>query len=194
MKNSKASSTAMVGIFIAIMIVIQLLTQFVYGVWPLPIQPTLMQIPVIIGAIILGPKKGAFLGFVMGLYSFLYSTFFPIPTSYFFTPFYHGGNIGSLVIAFVPRILIGIVPFYVYKLVYKLTKNGSGSAGLAGFAGAVTNTILVLGFIFVFFSASIKESFAMLVASIVSVNSIAEAVASIILTAAIVPILKKIRN
>lgn len=186
MKNSKASSVATLGIFIAIMIVVQLLTQFVYAFWPSPIQPTLMQIPVIIGSIVLGPKKGAFMGFIMGLYSFLYSTLFPIPTSFLFTPFQHGGNFWSLVIAFVPRILIGVFPYFVYKAM----KTHFG-AGLAGFVGNATNGILVLGSIFIFFGKTINESFAALVGAILSTNTLVETLASIILVAAIVPALMK---
>lgn len=171
------------------MIVIQLLTQIVYAFWPSPIQPTLMQIPVIIGSIILGPRKGAFLGFFMGLYSFLYSTFFPIPTSFLFTPFQPHGNIWSLVIAFVPRILVGILPYYVYKAI----KNRSNAA-MAAFVGDMTNTVLVLGGIFLFFGSVIKETFGQLVIAIVSVNTLVEVIASVILVAAIVPILKRIHG
>jgi uncharacterized membrane protein len=189
MTNSKASSAAMVGIFIAIMIVVQILTQIVYAFWPSPIQPTLMQIPVIIGSIFLGPKKGAFLGFIMGLYSFLYSTLFPIPTSFLFTPFQQGGNFWSLVIAFGPRILIGVFPYFIYKAV----QNRFG-AGLAGFVGNATNGILVLTAIFVFFGSALKETFGALIVAILSTNTLVETLASIILTAAIVPALMKTRR
>ena len=66
----------------------------------------------------------------------------------------YSGGIGSLIICFVPRILIGVVPFYVYRLVKKLSKNnGVSSVGLvaAGLSGALTNTLLVMNLIFVFF-------------------------------------------
>ena len=69
MKKSKASDVAILSIFIAIMVVVQLLSQIIYSVWPLPIVPTLLHIPVIIGSIVLGVRKGAFLGLVMGLIS-----------------------------------------------------------------------------------------------------------------------------
>ena len=79
-------------------------------------------------------------------------------TSFVFTPFYslgeYSGGIGSLIICFVPRILIGVVPFYVYRLIKKLSKNnGVSSIGLvaAGLSGALTNTLLVMNLIFVFF-------------------------------------------
>ena len=39
------------------------------------INATIIHIPVILGALFLGPKKGAFLGFVFGLTSFINNTF-----------------------------------------------------------------------------------------------------------------------
>ncbi|MCE2141666.1 pantothenic acid transporter pant, partial [Streptococcus thermophilus] len=41
MKKSKASDVAILAIFIAIMVVVQLFTQFVINVWPFPVKPTL---------------------------------------------------------------------------------------------------------------------------------------------------------
>ena len=113
--KSKASDIAILGIFIAIMVIIHLLSRVIYSFWPFPIQPTLLHIPVIIGSIVLGWRKGAFLGFVMGMISFLNSTLAPIPTSFLFSPFVPNGNIWSLFIAFIPRIIVGILHFFIYK-------------------------------------------------------------------------------
>lgn len=188
-KTSNASDIAILSIFIAIMIIIHFLSRIVYSFWPFPIQPTLVHIPVIIGSILLGWRKGATLGFVMGMISFLNSTLAPIPTSFLFSPFTPHGNVWSLFIAFVPRILIGILPFFVYRSF----KTHFG-AGLAGFLGSATNTILVLGSAFIFFNDQLNMTFKTLIASIIATNSIAEAIAASILTAAIVPILIKFRN
>lgn len=83
------------------------------------IKATLIHVPVIIGSIMLGPKKGAFLGFVFGCTSLINNTFNPTLLSFAFSPFYSvgeiGGNAFSLVICFVPRILVGIVPYFVYR-------------------------------------------------------------------------------
>lgn len=187
--NSKASDIATLSIFIAIMVVIHLLSKIVYTFWPFPIQPTLVHIPVIIGSIILGWRKGAVLGFVMGMISFLNSTIAPIPTSFLFSPFAPHGNIWSLFVAFVPRILVGILPFFIYQL----AKNRFG-AGFAGFLGSATNTILILTSAFLLFNNQLNMTFRALIASIIATNSIAEAIAATILTASIVPILMKFRN
>jgi uncharacterized membrane protein len=88
---------------------------------------TLIQIPVIIGSVILGPKKGAFLGFVFGVTSLISNTITPVATSFFFVPWYSlttGVKTSwlSLVICFVPRILTGIIPFYAAKFLKKRSK------------------------------------------------------------------------
>ena len=183
--KTKASDIATLSIFIAIMVVIHLLSKIVYTFWPFPIQPTLVHIPVIIGSIVLGWRKGAALGFVMGMNS----TIAPIPTSFLFSPFAPNGNIWSLFVAFAPRILVGILPFFIYQL----AKNRFG-AGLAGFLGSATNTVLVLSSAFLLFNDQLNMTFKALIASIIATNSIAEAIASTILTASIVPILIKFRN
>ena len=80
---------------------------------------TIIHLPVIIGSILLGPAYGAFLGLAFGISSVLNATFAPDLTSFAFSPFYSAGEFSgngwSLVVALVPRILTGIVPFYVYK-------------------------------------------------------------------------------
>lgn len=47
----------------------------------------------------------------------------PTPTSFVFTPFYSiagvSGGWGSVIICFLPRILVGIIPYYVYKLIIR---------------------------------------------------------------------------
>ena len=194
MRKSKASDVAIIAIFIAIMVVVQVLSQIIYSMWPLPIVPTLLHIPVIIGSIILGSKKGAFLGLVMGIISVVNSTIVTLPSSFMFSPLQpnpvtHSGSAWALVVAIVPRILIGVFPYYVYKGLHSRV-----GAGLAAFVGTATNTILVLSFIFIFFRSVTHQTFGALLTSIITGNSIAEVVIAVILTMAIVPVLEKVRK
>jgi len=127
------------------------------GYIPLGItNATIIHIPVIIGSIVLGPIAGAFLGFVFGLTSFLHATYAPTIASFIFTPFYSVGNISgnfwSLVIAFVPRILVGVVPYFVYHLIAKRQQKIALIS--AGVAGSLTNTLLVMNFVYLFFGES----------------------------------------
>ena len=119
------------------------------------ISATTIHIPVILGAILLGPKAGAFLGFIFGLTSMVRATMIQLPTSFVFTPFNSvvepPRSLWSLVVCFVPRILIGIVAAYVFIWVSKLDKTKVAACALAGFLGSMTNTILVMGFIYIFF-------------------------------------------
>ena len=193
-KKSKASDIAILSLLVALIIVIQFLSSYVYQIWPIPVQPTLASIPVIVGACILGWRKGAILGFFMGLILFIQASMTAGPTNFLFTPVYpvpgtHAGSFWSVIITFVPRILIGLFA----GLSYKFIKNRLG-AGLAGFVGAFTNTLFVLSFMYLFFGSVLKMTFGQLLGLIIAGNSIVEVLAAIILTAVIVPALEKNRH
>ncbi len=128
MKNEKTYELVLTALFTAI-IVIMAFTPL--GYIPLVvINATIIHIPVILGGLFLGPKKGAFLGFVFGLTSFINNTFKAVTASAFvFSPVLAADVIGisgvfkSLYICFVPRILVGIVPYFVYILIRRLLKS-----------------------------------------------------------------------
>lgn len=187
-KNKAASNIATIAIFFAIMIVINFLTSFVFNLWPVPIKPTLIHIPVIIASIVYGPKIGATLGALMGVISVTVNTLTLLPTSYLFSPFVENGNLSSLIIAMVPRILIGITPYFVYKWLHNKT-----GIVIAGAVGSMTNTVFVLGGIFFLFANVYSGDIKALLAVVFSTNAIAEMIISAILTLAIVPSLQKIK-
>ena len=128
-------------------------------------------------------------GFLMGLLSLTVNTITILPTSYLFSPFVPNGNIYSAIIAIVPRILIGLTPY----LVYKLMKNKTGLI-LAGALGSLTNTVFVLGGIFYLFGNVFDGNIQKLLATVISTNSIAELVISAVLTLAIVPRLQTLKK
>ena len=125
MKNERTYSLVLTALFTAI-IVIMAYTPL--GFIPLGIiNATIIHIPVILGALFLGPKKGGFLGFVFGLTSFLKNTITPATLSAFvFSPvlaasqFGAAGAVKSAIICFVPRILVGVIPYFVFVGVRKL--------------------------------------------------------------------------
>ena len=127
MKNEKTYELVLTALFTAI-IVIMAFTPL--GYIPLVvINATIIHIPVILGALFLGPKKGAFLGFVFGLTSFINNTFKAATASAFvFSPVLAANVVGvsgifkSTYICFVPRILVGIIPYFVYILIRNLLK------------------------------------------------------------------------
>ncbi|MDE7259917.1 MAG: ECF transporter S component [Lachnospiraceae bacterium] len=128
MKNEKTYELVLMALFTAI-IVIMAFTPL--GYIPLVvINATIIHIPVILGALFLGPKKGAFLGFVFGLTSFINNTFNPVTASAFvFSPVIAYDVVGvsgifkSIYICFVPRILVGVVPYFIYILIRKALKS-----------------------------------------------------------------------
>ena len=70
-----------------------------------PTRATIMHIPVIIGAIMEGPIVGAIVGLIFGLFSIFQAITNPLPTSFVFL---------NPLVSVLPRILIGIITFYVY--------------------------------------------------------------------------------
>lgn len=128
MKNEKTYELVLTALFTAIIIIMAFTP---LGYIPLVvINATVIHIPVILGALFLGPKKGAFLGFVFGLTSFINNTFKAATASAFvFSPVLAADVIGisgvfkSLYICFVPRILVGIIPYFVYILIRHLLKS-----------------------------------------------------------------------
>lgn len=124
------------------------------------VNVTTMHIPVIIAGILLGKRKGAQLGFVFGLTSLIMNTIRPLPTSFVFTPFLSigtmQGNWASLLIVFIPRILLGYVSGMVFEMLHKRLWNETIVIAMSAICGALTNTILVLLSIYVFY----KEAYA----------------------------------
>ncbi|SFA68775.1 Uncharacterized membrane protein [Acetitomaculum ruminis DSM 5522] len=165
------------------------------------INATTIHIPVIIGSILLGPIDGAILGFVFGCTSLINATFNPGLTSFVFSPFYSVGEIhgsfASLIVCFIPRILIGVVPYFVFKLLRKALKNlKTGglipSLTVAGVAGSLTNTILVMGLIYILFGAQYAQALGVetgallgLIMTVVFTNGIIEAIVAAIIATAV---------
>ncbi|MGX7263176.1 ECF transporter S component [Enterococcus crotali] len=164
MKNTKTFT--LTAMFLAILILLSAVPFL--GFIPIgPINATTMHIPVIIASIVLGPRIGAFLGGVFGIISMIRSTVVLSPLSFVFSPFIPviGTNQGSwkaIVVALLPRILIGIVPYFAFIGLKKLTKNKptsqTTSLFIAGFLGSATNTILVMNLIYFLFKDSYAQS------------------------------------
>ena len=205
-KETKTVTLVQLALFGAI-IFIMAFTPFV-GYIPLGFtKATIIHVPVIIASIILGPKKGAFLGFLFGLTSLINNTINPTLTSFVFSPFYTAGEVNggflSLVICFVPRILVGVVPYYVSELFSKFRLSKSLGYAAAGLCGSLTNTVLVMNMIYLFFGKSYcaargvatgaargvatgAAALYRVILSVICINGIPEAIIAAILTAVIV--------
>ena len=163
------------------------------GFIPLPfMKATIMHIPAIIGAIVEGPIVGALVGGVFGLFSIYQAFTAPMPTSYiFYNP----------IIAIVPRVLIAIVAYYVYKFLKNKLKKESLAIGIASVLATLTNTIGVLGLTYVFYLdkyahvLGIEPSAAgAAIATVGVTNGIPEAILSAVITIPVITTLKKIKK
>lgn len=197
--KEKTRGLVQLALFCAIILILAF-TPFL-GYIPLGFtRATIVHVPVIIGSIMLGPKKGAFLGFLFGLTSLLNNTFNPTATSFVFSPFYSAGDVSgnglSLLICFLPRILVGVVPYYVYKWVKALFHKHKDAQAvpliLAGIFGSLTNTLLVMNMIFLFFqrdyaAANNKapEALYTFILTLIGINGVPEAIVAAILTLAV---------
>lgn len=204
--EKKVLDMSLAGIFTAIIIAMSVVPFL--GYIPLGfMNATIIHVPVIIGAIILGPKYGAYLGLVFGVTSLVKATIAPGVTSFVFSPFVtiggYSGNMWSAVIAIVPRVCIGIVAYFVYKLIMKAAHGIKGSQTVAlwvaGIAGAMTNTLLVMNGIYIFFGQSYAaasnkavEHIYDVILGIILGFGIPEAIVASILTTAITKVLFKI--
>lgn len=168
------------------------------GYIPLPfMNATTMHIPVIIGACLLGPKMGGVLGGLFGITSVVRATISPNLTSFVFTPFYSfspefHGSWTSLIVAIVPRILIGVCAGFVFLGLKKLIHNETISLAVSGFVGSMVNTIGVMGLIYLLFGEQYAAAGGTdpslllgVIMGVVGLNGVPEAIIAAVLTAAV---------
>lgn len=200
--KSKTLNMTMTALFMAIIIVMTLVPNLGY-INLVVIKATLLHVPVIVGSIVLGPKSGAILGATFGITSLINNTINPSLLSFAFSPFYNigeiGGNAWSVVISLVPRILVGIIPYFVFKLIMKLLASFKAkgltvtlATGLAGVCGSLVNTILVMHLIFFCFREEFAAAKEIAVAkvydtilAIIIANGVPEAIVACIFSIAI---------
>lgn len=251
----KTNELVLTGLFTAIIIIMAFTP---LGYIPLVvINATIIHIPVILGSLFCGPKKGAFLGFVFGFTSCLKATIVGgTLSSFVFSPVLAASLVGtsgifkSLFIAFVPRILVGVIPYFVYigikkvlasekknlwgtvlnvlmsaflafglyAFLGKMSESLSQAAALgigiavgavvfivveavfirkstqvipfvyAGVAGAMTNTLLVMGSIFVLYKDAYADAIGVagnavlgVITGVISFNGVIEAIVAAII-------------
>jgi uncharacterized membrane protein len=188
------------SIFVSIVIILSF-SPFGYVQYGI-VKATTIHIPVIIASIILGPKIGSTLGFVFGISSLIVNTMLPTVLSFVFSPLIplpgeSHGSWFSLIICFVPRILTGIVPYYVYiifkKIFGKNTRTAWISILIAAVSGSLVNTLLVLNLMYLFYQKQYalaknisSDAIYITLMSIVSINGIPEAlIAGMIVTSSV---------
>ncbi|WP_287822171.1 ECF transporter S component [Clostridium sp.] len=162
-----------------------------WGYIKLPIlQATIMHVPVIIGAIIEGPIVGMCIGLIFGISSIIQNIMTPTLLSF--------ALINPLV-SILPRILIALTSYYAYK--FMIGNNKALKIGVGAAIGSITNTIGVLGIIYLLYlqqyakhmkinSATASKA----ILGVAIVNGIPEMIAAVFITVPIVIAVIKVRK
>ena len=196
MKKQKHDTRWMVSVALMAAIVI-VLANTPLGMIQLPIikAPT-VHIPVILGAILLGPSAGAILGAVFGICSLISNTMAPTLLSFAFSPFMSTtgipGALKAIWISVGCRILIGVAAGWLWILFTKLNVNQMIALPIVGFTGSMVNTVTVMGSIYLLFAQQYADAREVAVSAIwglimgtVTASGIPEAIAAAILVVAI---------
>lgn len=199
----------LVAIFISMQIVMSLIPFL--GFIPLgAINITTLHIPTILAGILLGVKGGAIVGATFGLISTINATIRPGLLSFMFSPFApapvgYSGNPMSLIVAFLPRITLGVFAALIYRFMKKLMGDSTKSkqwkisaATISAILAAALHTLMVLCLWFVIFASplSVKidtntvQGLLTFLGGIIINNAIFEAILAGVLVTAFVSVLE----
>lgn len=204
MRTKKHDTRWMISVALMAAIVI-VLANTPLGMIQLPIvKATTVHIPVIIGAILLGPSAGAILGFVFGVCSLISNTMAPTLLSFAFSPFMSTSGIpGALKAIWISvgcRILIGVAAGWLWILLKKIKANQIVALTITGFVGSMVNTVTVMGSIYLLFAKQYAQAKEVAVTAVwglimgtVTASGIPEAIAAAIIVAFIAKVLLKTR-
>lgn len=191
-KQGSTKRLVTAGMLVAISI---LLDATPFGTIRLPlISATIAHIPTIIGGILCGPLVGAIIGLSFGLASLIRNLTQPTSILSF--------ALMNPLISVLPRVLVGILSYYTYHGVRKFA-NDYLSIIIGAVIGSFTNTVAVLGMIYIVYAKDVVEKFSevgkigsaqTILLGIASANGLPEAIVAAILSVIIVKTLKKIYN
>ena len=187
-RRLKTNQLTTIGMLSAICVVLGLTG---YGFIPLPgAKATIMHIPVIIGSIIGGPIVGMTIGLIFGIFSIIQNITTPNLLSFAFI---------NPLVSVLPRVLIGLTSYYVYKL--NFIKKDSLRIGLATVIGSLTNTFGVLTMIYILYAAKFAASkgidpsiAAKTIYGIAIINGVPEAIIATIITIPVILSIKKMKK
>jgi uncharacterized membrane protein len=157
-----------------------------------PTNATIMHIPVIIGAIVEGPIVGMLVGLIFGIFSLIRSITAPTPISFVFW---------NPLVSILPRILIGLASYYIYKFFSKTTKNEAVSIGITGALGTLVNTLGVLGMVYALYAEKFVSALGLsgqnafkVISGIGITNGLPEMFVAMLIVTAAVKAIKKVRR
>ena len=203
MNNTKKDIRWSVTVALMMAIVI-LLANTPLGMIQLPIiKATTVHIPVIVGAIVLGPLAGGILGATFGVCSMISNTMAPTLLSFAFSPFLSTtgliGAVKAIWIAIGCRMLLGVIAGWLWILLKKIKVNQNISLVAVPFISSMLHTILVMGSIYVLLAAQYAEVKEVAVSAVFGLvmttvfgSGIPEAIAATVIGAVLGKVLLKI--
>lgn len=156
---------------------------------------TIMQVPVIVGAIVLGPMAGLFLGTVFGLTSFWQC----FGKSAFGVMLMSINPFATFLTCVVPRVLMGLLCGLLFRWLGR-EKKSALKCGVVGLSGALLNTILFMGLLVAFFGRSEylqsmgSDNVLKFIVTMVGVQGVLEAVICCVVSASVSYALLKVRK
>jgi len=204
--NKKKKDTRWLASVALMMAIVILLANTPFGMIQLPvIKATTVHIPVILGAILLGPLAGSILGATFGICSMISNTLAPTLLSFAFSPFMSMtglvGVVKALWISVGCRIMIGLVTGWLWIFFKKVNLNGLIALPVTGFTGSMVNTVFVMGSIYLLFAsqyADVKnvgiDAVWGLIMVTVTASGIPEAIVAAILVALIGKVMQRLVN
>ena len=150
---------------------------------------TIVHLPVIVGAILYGPKVGTILSLTMGLASLTKSIIAPTsPLNEFFR---------NPLISVLPRLMIGISAYFMYRAIIKLTRNQTIGIALGALFGSIANTVFTLGMLYIVYAKQITQLQGQvpahqLILSIALSNGVLEMIATALISVPLVLTLKQV--
>lgn len=109
---------------------------------------SLMMIPVGIGAMLMGPKAGAWLGFIFGATSFYQSI---TGSSPFSAMLFSISPVGTFLVCIPTRMLMGFLVGVLFKAFQKIDKKKTACFFAGGFFAAFLNTVFFMGMLLICF-------------------------------------------
>lgn len=153
------------------------------------ISITFLMIPVSVGAIITGPKGGAFLGAMFGFASFLTCILGIDPFGVMLLSI---NPIFTAILTIVPRTFMGFFVGVIFDLLNKLDKTKVVSYAVASMSGAILNTVLFVIFLVMLFGSNKDvlgafktETFVGIIVTLITFNALIEAAVSMVVGGAI---------
>ena len=147
-KNQKIQNLTFLAVFTAIILLMGF-TPIGY-IKTLGLEITLLVIPVVIGAILLGPKAGTFLGFMFGVTSLIQAISGLSP---FGAMLFGLSPIKTIILCIIPRTLMGFLVGVIFKALNNklLGKSNIFAHIIACVSGALLNTIFFMSLLCFFF-------------------------------------------